>query len=84
MYRAWTTFLAWFFKKVQGINKRHHFYMTGVAMRDLCGTQLTFQDLLEGDASELCLVTMPLKIGPKGHDMGEHPDKEAGLSASAS
>ena len=47
----WTTFLASHSKKVQGINSRQHCYFeadtAGVAMRDFCDTESTFQDLLK-------------------------------------
>ena len=55
---------------LQRIKSRKHFYFeadTGdVAMRDLCDMESNFQDLLKGDASELCPATAPLGIKPKG------------------
>ena len=43
--------------------------MTGVVMRDFYDTASSYQDLVKGDAPELCPATMPLEIKPKGFDM---------------
>ena len=64
----WTTLLASYSKEVQDIKCRRHFYFeadtAGVATRDFCDTESTFQDLLKGGASELCPATAPLGTKP--------------------